>query len=112
VVSSNTGSGYGSNFVAALSALKSTQNLYFGFPSGVFFGTRIAGANHAELLSLLISFFSIFSIWSLISLPLSVGGAILGLTNRRSIPYKYLVLHHNSTFEITSVLIMEYMRVF
>lgn len=43
-------------FIAALRALKSTRNLYFGFTCVVFFGNRIGGVDHEELLSLIISF--------------------------------------------------------
>jgi len=67
VVSSNTGSGCGSNFVAALGAHKSTQNLYFCSPSAVFFGTSKPGADHEELLALIIPLSSILTTWASIS---------------------------------------------
>jgi hypothetical protein len=46
-----SGKGYVSSCVTAFSALKSTQNLYFGLPSNEFLGTKIAGALQGELLS-------------------------------------------------------------
>ena len=71
---SNTGRGYGSNFVTALRALKSTYNLYFGFPSAELSDTSMAGAAHGEELTLIIPA-SIFSTSAFIP-PLSAKGVL------------------------------------
>ena len=54
-------------FCRGVKSSKITQNLYFCFLSVVFFGTRIAGADHGELLALIIPLSSIFSAWVSIS---------------------------------------------
>ena len=64
---SNFGKGYGSNLVSEFKARKATQNRNIGLPSGPFFGTRMAGADEVELLSIITLLLSIFSIWDFTS---------------------------------------------
>ena len=88
MVSSNTGRGYGSNFVTALAALKSTQNLYLSFPPTDLLGTSIAGATHGEEDSLIIAFASMFSTYAFITTLSAKGilycGRLMGFVSSSS----------------------------
>jgi hypothetical protein len=56
-----------SNIVTELRALKSTKKLNFGFPSGLFLSTEMAGAAQGELLSLITPLSNIFFTCAFIS---------------------------------------------
>ena len=101
--------GFEENFVTEFSALKSGQNLPFSLPSELFLGTKLAGADHGDLLSYH-SFVRHILDLCLQFLPEGVRSTVLRTTNALRVTYRYLIFHNVSALEVIYVFVMKDMH--